>query len=156
MEIAKQKFNVYKELPSIMKMLVGNAISLDMGKPVNFITKHMALDADGNPKAPFTESSLAQLNEKLWQLGQTLMATTIDYSSDRQEVIDQVRSKLRFVRMPYIYSECMGKNKLWYTSRMTHTDCKAGLSTYKKEDIDLYNQYIGEIAIRLLRTELVL
>lgn len=149
----KIKIDVEKGLPIVLDMVKSVAFVKEIGKSdswmYNKLNHNVICDIEGR----FSGSDAELLNKGMKILGTKLLGVRITYSEDRQDVIDQVKSVAKVIRMPYIYIDRMGKCKDWYKNRTCN---RKGTVTprFSEDDILFFNMSIVEIANKLLSMEL--
>lgn len=149
MEETKMKINVYRGLDMIGDMIKITAICRECGKLRNWLHPKIS-------KKNITLEQLDDINIAIWRIANRLLTQKVVYSDDRQAVIDQIHDKFDDVRMPYVYRERMGKNRMWYVNRTRNIQENKSTASFTESEIIEINLVVAEIAVRLLNIELVL
>ncbi len=149
------KIEVYQGLPIIQEMIKDLAITREMGEVITWLNQRQNKRVIRNFEYSFTATDVAKLNAAIWKIGVRLSAIRVEYSENRQDVINQIKEKLSELWLPYIYANKMGKKPYWWNDRMKNSETKGNKSSFSFDDILRINLAIAEIAARLLTIELV-
>lgn len=155
MEKQRIKLEVYQGLPIVQEMIKDLAITREMGESIVWIGQRQFKRTIRNYQFTFTKEDVVKLNEAIWRIGERLAATTIEYSENRQIVIDQIKGKLSEVFLSFICTNKLQKSIHWWNDKMKKTSSKGNKTSFKQDDILKINLAVAEIAARLLSIELV-
>lgn len=155
MNKTKVRIPVSEGLPIIQAMVKNIVLCKEMGETISWIDKRQKKRSIRNFQFTFTESDLCKLNAAIWAVGQRISVVNIVYNTDRQVVIDQIRSDLSDIWLPYIYKEKMNKQAWWWKQRMINTSAKGTKCSFSEADIHKINLAVAETAARLLSIELI-
>lgn len=149
MEETKMKINVYRGLDMIGDMVKIMSISRGTGNKDRWLFPKIT-------NKNISRDQLDCINISIWRIANRLLTQKVVYSDDRQAVIDQIHDKFDDVRMPYVYRERMGKNRMWYVNRTRNIQENKTTISFTESEIIEINLIVAEIAARLLNIELVL
>ena len=155
MKTERIKLEVYSGLPVIQEMIKDSAIVKEMGENASWLSQRQHKRMSRNFQYKFTESDLQKLNVAIWNIGKRLSSVTIEYSEDRQLVIDQIKEKLSDVFLVFICESKLQKSIHWWNNRLKKTDSKGTKASFDPGDIVKINLALTEISARLLSVELV-
>lgn len=152
----KLQINIYKGLPMILEKVKAVALSAVMGKSNTWMDTKMNHRIVKGDEKKFIEDDLPLINNGLDNLGDEILQNLVVYSSDRNEVIAQVKELCKFVSMPYIYTEVLKVKKHWVESRMRCRSKEGKACSFKEDDILRINMAAMQIANELKSIEMVL
>ena len=152
----KIQINIYKGLPMVLEKIKAVALAAVIGKYSSWL-KHKQIHYVIKGRAQeFVESDMPLINNGLQMLGEEISSNLVNYSSDRDEVIKQVKRLDQFVSMPYIYTDIMKKNRAWYAHRMSKRTPEGKACSFKEDDILKINMAAMQIANELRSIEFIL
>jgi hypothetical protein len=148
---------VYKGLDMVFQMVQKKSVAEAIGKSSVWMANKYNRTFTSGRQHEFYESDMDMLNIAVGRVGNQLRSTRIVYSGDRDDLIEQINTKLQpIVRMPYIYEVRLGKNRGWYNHRMSKVPPSGQVRCFTEDDILQINLAVAEIAARLLSIELVI
>lgn len=156
MERQRIKLEVYQGLPIVQEMIKDLAITKEMGENVAWLDRRQNRRMSRNFQFTFTENDVAKLNAAIWRIGERLAATTIEYSENRQEVINQIKEKLSPIFLSFICTNKLQKSIHWWNNRLKNSEAKGTKADFCSEDILKINLAVAEIAARLLSIEFII
>ena len=152
----KLQINIYKGLPMILEKVKAVALAAVIGRKDTWIYNKMNHCVIDGKERSFVEDDLPLINSGLELLGAEILQSLITYSSDRDEVISQVKDLRGLVCMPYIYEEVLKVKKSWFDSRMRCRSKEGKACSFKEDDILRINMAAMQIANELKSIEMVL
>ena len=152
----KLQINIYKGLPMVLEKVKGVALSAVIGKSNAWSDNKLNRRIIKGVEKQFIESDLPLINNGLENLGNEILQSLVTYSTDRDEVIAQVKELCKFVSMPYIYTEVLKVKRSWIESRMRCRSKEGKACSFKEDDILRINMAAMQIANELKSIELVL
>lgn len=152
----KLQINIYKGLPMVLGKVKGVALSAVIGKSNAWSDNKLNRRIIKGVEKQFVESDLPLINNGLENLGNEILQSLVTYSTDRDEVIAQVKELCKFVSMPYIYTEVLKVKRSWIESRMRCRSKEGKACSFKEDDILRINMAAMQIANELKSIELVL
>ena len=152
----KLQINIYKGLPMVLEKVKGVALSAVIGKSNAWSDNKLNRRIIKGVEKQFIESDLPLINNGLENLGNEILQSLVTYSTDRDEVIAQVKKLCKFVSMPYIYTEVLKVKRSWIESRMRCRSKEGKACSFKEDDILRINMAAMQIANELKSIELVL
>lgn len=152
----KLKINIEKGLPIVQEMIKTVAITNEMGKSTGWIYFKQRHYVMNGKVQGFTETDVTAINNAVTTIGERIKGMIINYHTDREEVIKQVRVLANIVRMAYIYKNRMDKKKVWYDNRMKRTPENGMVNSFSQDDVFHINLAVMEIANKLLGMEFTL
>ena len=152
----KLKVNVYKGLPMILEKVKTIALADVIGKADSWMTMKLRHYEVKGRKLEFYESDIELINNALGQLGDLIARCVIEFSEDREAVIEQIKAAGNYVAMPYIYEEVLKQKQRWYINRMVVRKPGKKVCSFKEDDILKMNMGIMQIANELRSIELTL
>ena len=152
----KLKVNVYKGLPMILEKVKTIALADVIGKADSWMTMKLRHNEVKGRKLEFYESDIVLINNALVQLGNLIAGCVIEFSDDREAVIEQIKAAGNYVAMPYIYEEVLKQKQRWYINRMVARKPGKKVCSFKEDDILRVNMGIMQIANELRSIELTL
>ena len=95
------------------------------------------------------------MNCAMWGIADKLAEVHIEYSEDRQAVIDQIKLHLKPVKLKYIYEKHLGHDTQWWSFRTAKLYGNGYGYSFTEDDVLRINLAIEDIVARLRRIELV-
>lgn len=152
----KIQINIYKGLPMVLEKIKAVALAAVIGKYSSWLKHKQTHYVIKGRAQEFVESDIPLINNGLQMLGEEISSNLVNYSSDRDEVIKQVKQLDQFVSMPYIYTDIMKKNRAWYAHRMSKRTPEGKACSFKEDDILQINMAAMQIANELRSIEFIL
>lgn len=152
----KYKVQVNDAIAMVHEMVKMVALAAEIGRDSSWIHNKYSGNIIAGKKKEFTQPDIDLINKGIQQIGERLLETNIEYSVEREAVIEQVRKVAETICMPYIYLNKLGKTKSWYFNRIKYIPATTARSSFKEKDILLINMCIREIAVKLLSIEVTL
>lgn len=152
----KLKINIYKGLPMIMEKINTVALAAVVGKSNSWFYHKLNHNVIKGKAKEFIEDDLPLINSGLAALGSEITSSLVVYSTDREEVINQIKELRKLVSMPYIYTEVLKVKKSWIESRMKVRSKEGKACSFKEDDILRINMAAMQIANELKSIELQL
>ena len=152
----KIQINIYKGLPMVLEKIKAVALAAVIGKYSSWLKHKQTHYVIKGRAQEFVESDISLINNGLQMLGEEISSNLVNYSSDRDEVIKQVKQLDQFVSMPYIYTDIMKKNRAWYSHRMSKRTPEGKACSFKEDDILQINMAAMQIANELRSIEFTL
>lgn len=147
MEIKRTRVMARLGLPLIREMITDSAVEQVLGCDCSWL-------ANKSRRDNMSQKNIDKLNEATLIIGKTLANVRIEYSTDRQAVIDQIKEHLRPVRLQYIYGKHLGHNTAWWTYRTRRPYGNGYCYTLTEDEVLMINLAIADISARLLSIEL--
>lgn len=150
----KIKQEVYTHLPELLKYVKSKAVAAEMGKHVQWLVSRINRQKNGKYSIrQFRPEDMEPLNQAIERIANRLLAVTINYKDDRQEVIDEIRSKLNelFIKSVIVYK--MGWTDTKAKSCMVNSSSKGHHLTFTASDVQQITLSVREIAMRMLSIE---
>ena len=104
----------------------------------------------------FVSADIPLINSGLDALGNEIMSSLLVYDADRDKVIAQIKELRTLVYIPYVCSEVLKVERLWFDRRMRPRSPEGKASSFKEDDILRINMGVMQIANELKSIELVL
>lgn len=142
------KISVFLGLPIIQDMITNMAIKNVLNEPCQWLVIKERL-------AKIKPYQVDKLNSAISSIAETLSKVHIEFSDDRQVVLDQIKFHLKPVKLKYIYEKHLGKDLTWWTYRTRKLIGNGYGYTLTEEEVLRINLAIDDIASRLRRIELV-
>lgn len=152
----KLQIDIYKGLPIILEKIKTVALAAVIGKTDAWITIKLRHNLSNGKPWEFIPEDIPLINNGINLLGQEISQNLIEFNSDREDVIEQVKVLDQYISMPYIYDTVMGKKRHWYAGRMVHRKPGRKVCTFKEDDILAINMAAMQIANELKSIEFVL
>ena len=152
----KLKVNIYKGLPMVLGKVKVVALAKVVGKVDSWIHSKLRHNVIKGVEQRFVESDIELINNALDELGNLIAGCVIEFSDDREAVIEQIKSAGNYVAMPYIYEEVLKQKQRWYINRMVARKPGKKVCSFKEDDILKMNMGIMQIANELRSIELIL
>lgn len=152
----KLQINVYKGLPIVLEKIKTVALAAVIGKGGSWINNKFRHNEIKGKAQEFVPSDLTLINNGLQMLGDEICQNMVQFSANREEVIEQIKVLSNYISMPYIYNKVMGKPRLWYSSRMLDRAPGRKVCVFKEDDILQINMAAMQIANELKSIELTL
>ena len=135
-------------LPIIQEMITNMAIKNVLEEPCQWLVIKERL-------AKIKPYQVDKLNTAITSISETLSSVHIEYSDDRQAVLDQIKKHLKPVKLKYIYEKHLNKDLAWWTYRTRKLIANGYGYTFTEEEVLRINLAIEDIVSRLRRIELV-
>lgn len=148
MEIKRTRVGLRLGLPLIREMIPDLAVERVLGCDCSWL-KNKSRRENMPPK------NIARLNEATLIIGRQLAEVRIEYSTDRQAVIDQIREHLQNVKLRYVYGKHLGHSLEWWTYRTRRPYGNGYCYTLTEDEVLRINLAVADISARLLSIELV-
>ena len=103
----KLKINIYKGLPMILEKVKVVVLAKVVGKVDSWIHSKLRHNEIKGVEQRFVESDIGLINKVLGEFGSLIAGCVIEFSDDREAVIQQIKSASNYVAMPYIYEEVL-------------------------------------------------
>lgn len=152
----KLQINIYKGLPMVLEKINTVALAAVVGKSDSWIRNKLNHHVIKGKAKGFVEEDLPLINEGLSALGSEIASELVEYSTDRDAVIAQVKELRKMVSMSYIYMEVLKVKKTWFESRMRPRSKEGKACSFKEDDILRINMAAMQIANELKSIELTL
>lgn len=152
----KIQINIYKGLPMVLEKVRGVALSAVIGKSVAWMGQKLQHFQCSTKPSEFYPNDLPLINSGLELLGEEIAQSLIVYSSNRDEVIAQIKVLAGLVSIPYIYTEHLKVKKSWFTNRMKAPSADGKASSFKEDDVLRINMAAMQIANELRSIEFTL
>lgn len=152
----KLQINVYKGLPIVLEKIKTVALAAVIGKGGSWINNKFRHNEIKGKAQEFVQSDLILINNGLQMLGDEICQNMVQYSADREAVIEQIKVLSNYISMPYIYNKVMGKPRLWYSSRMLDRAPGRKVCVFKEDDVLQINMAAMQIANELKSIEFIL
>lgn len=157
MNTERVKFGIYEGLPELLEAVKGTALCAEIGKVAEWMNSRLKRRKNGPYSIrKFTESDVQLVNQAVWSLGKKLSDVTIEYSTDRQVVIDQIKEKLAPVFLTYVAVKKMGWSDKKFKHRMVNSSAKGSYLSFTESDVQQIVLSVREIAARMLSMEFYL
>lgn len=150
----KIRQEVYQYLPELLKYVKSKAVAAEMGKSEQWFTSRINRQKNGKYSIrQFRPEDMELLNKAIGRIANRLLTVTINYSDDRQEVIDEIRSKLNelFIKSIVVYKMGWTDSKLRVT--MANSTNKGHILSFTASDVQQITLAVREIAMRMLSVE---
>lgn len=149
MERRRTRIGVEMGLPIVRAMITDTAIRNELGETCQWL-------GNKERRSKIKAHQVAKVNEAAWSIARQLASVRIQYSDDRQAVIDQIKTLLKPVKFSFIYERHLGKDVTWWTYRTRALYGKGGYGyTFTEEEVLEINLAVSDIVNRLLSIELV-
>lgn len=155
MEI-KLQVNVYKGLPMVLEKVKSVALSAVLGKSNGWMNQKLDHHVIKGRAQEFYENDILLLNDALLRLSEEIKHSLIVYSTDREDVVKQVKLLAKLVCMPYIYGEVLNQREFWYKNRTRKRSPEGKACSFKEDDILSINKAAMQIANELNSIEFTL
>ena len=150
----KIRQEVYQHLPELLKYVKSKAVAAEMGKSIHWFTPRVNRQKNGKYSIrQFHPEDMELLNKAIERIANRLFAVTINYSDNRQEVIDEIRAKLNelFIR-PFIANK-MGWSSAKVRVCMANSSSKGHNLTFAPSDVQQITLSVREMAMHMLSIE---
>lgn len=150
----KIRQEVYQHLPELLKYVKSKAVAAEMGKPEHWFTPRVNRQKNGKYSVrQFRPEDMELLNKAIENIANRLLTVTINYSDNRQEVVDEIRSKFKelFIKSIIVYK--MGWSDGKCKSCMCNSTNKGHYLTLTASDVQQITLAVREIAMRMLSVE---
>ena len=107
-------------------------------------------------KKEFVEKDLPLINNGLYTLGCEILSSLIEYNTDRENVINQIKELRKLISMEYLCVDMLKEKKTWMNSRMKARSKEGKACSFKEDDILRINMAAMQIANELKSIEMVL
>lgn len=152
----KLQINVYKGLPIVLEKVKSVALSAVIGKSNAWLNQKLTHCIVKGRVAEFYPQDLPLLNEGIGRLGDEILSSLVVYSSDREQVVEQMKALAKMVSMPYIYGDVMKKQRFWYTARTQRCSPGCRVCSFSEDDVLTINMNAMRIASELKSLEFIL
>lgn len=150
----KVKLGIYQHIPELLKTIKASAVCAEVGMTIQLFNNKLHHTTNGKYSVrKFSQSDVDLINKGVWALAEKLSVVSIEYSEDRQEVIDQIKAKLSGVFLKSVAMHKMGWSETKFKSCMVRTSSKGQYMTFTKEDVQQLTLSVREIAMRMLSVE---
>lgn len=150
----KIRQEVYQYLPELLKYVKSKAVAAEMGKSIQWLTSRINRQKNGKYSIrQFRPEDMELLNKAIERIANRLLAVTINYSDDRQEVIDEIRSKLNELFIKSIVVDKMGWTDSKLRVTMSNSTSKGHILSFTASDVQQITLSVREIAMRMLSVE---
>ena len=154
MDTNRVKMDVYTNLPELMEVVKGTAICREIGVTSAWLNGKLHQNVNTKYSVrKFSEDDVCKLNEGVWAVARKLMDATIEYSEDRQAVIDQVKERYADVFLKQVAIRKMGWSEGKIKSCMVKTSSKGRYMTFGKQELQQLTLANREVAARMLSIE---
>lgn len=150
----KIKQEVYTHLPELLKYVKSKAVAAEMGKHVQWLVSRVNRQKNGKYSIrQFRPEDMELLNKAIERMANRLLAVTINYSDVRQEVVDEIRSKLNelFIK-PFIVSRT-GWSEAKVRVCLANSASKGHHLAFTASDVQQITLAVRELAMRMLSVE---
>ena len=154
--VEKKQINIYEGLPMILEKIKAVALAAVIGKSDSWTYNKLNHCVKKGFEQKFNEEDLPLINNGLEALSIETTSTLVEYNTDRENVINQIKELRKLVSMQYLCVEVLKENKRWMDSRMRHRPEGGKVCSFKEDDIHAINKAAMQIANELKSTELVL
>ena len=152
----KLKINIYKGLPIILEKINAVALAAVIGMSDSWMYQKLRRSVKKGYEQVFKEEDLPLINNGLHALGCEIASSLIEYNTDRENVINQIKELRKLVSMQYLCVEMLKKNKRWMDARMCSRSKEGKASSFKEDDILRINMAAMQIANELRSVEMAL
>lgn len=150
----KIRQEVYTHLPELLKFVKSKAVAAEMGKSIQWFTSRVNRQKNGKYSIrQFRPEDMELLNKAIERIANRLLNTTINYSDNRQEVIDEIRAKLNVLFFKSIVVNKMGWTDSKLRVTMANSTTKGHILTFTASDVQQITLAVREIAMRMLSIE---
>ena len=154
MESNRIKLEVYAHLPELTEYVKSTAICREIGVTPAWLNGKLHRNVNTKYSIrKFSEDDVRRLNEGVWSVASRLMDTTIDYSEDRQLVIDQIKGKYACLFLKSIAVKKMGWTESKFKSCMVNSSANGNFMKFSKQDVQQFVLAVREVAVRMLSVE---
>lgn len=150
----KIRQEVYQNLPELLKYVKSKAVAAEMGKSIQWLTSRVNRQKNGKYSIrQFHAEDMELINKAIERIANRMLAVTINYSDDRQEVIDEIRGKLNelFIKSIIVYK--MGWTDTKAKNCMANSSSKGRHLTFTPCNVQQITLAVREIAQRMLSIE---
>ena len=156
----KIEIPVNEALPMLAEMIKLKYVTDELGRSSGWIYQKMHYKQVKTRSKGFNESDISSLNEVFERIGEKLLRTQIsefpnwddDTYSEGETIPEQLKSLSEVINMPYIYIGKLGKDKDWFSCRISTPQ----RYRFNEEHIMLINLAILEIGKKLLSIKVTL
>lgn len=156
----KIEIPVNEALPMLAEMIKLKYVTDELGRSYSWIYHKMHYKHLKTTSKGFNESDISSLNEVFERIGEKLLRTQIsefpnwddDTYSEGETIPEQLKSLSEVINMPYIYIGKLGKDKDWFSCRISTPQ----RYRFNEEHIMLINLAILEIGKKLLSIKVTL
>lgn len=154
MDTNRVKMDVYESFPELMEVVKATAICREVGVTSAWLNGKLHRNANSKYSIrKFSAEDVQKLNEGVWSVARKLMAANIEYSEDRQLVIDQIKERYADVFMKQIAIQKMGWSEGKIKSCMVKSSSKGRYMTFGKQEVQQLVLAMREVAARMLSIE---
>ena len=152
----KLQVNIYKGLPMVLEKINAVALAAVIGKGSSWLGNKLHHNVIKGRVQEFVSADIPLINSGLDALGNEIMSSLLVYDADRDKVIAQIKELRKLVYIPYVCSEVLKVERLWFDRRMRPRSPEGKASSFKEDDILRINMGVMQIANELKSIELVL
>lgn len=154
--VERTSINIYEGLPIMLEAVKGTALCEEIGKVAEWLNSRLKRRKNGPYSIrKFSEIDVQLVNQAVWSLGKKLYETNIDYSDDRQVVIDQIKEKYSAVFQNYIAEKKLGWSDKKFKHRMVNSAAKGSYLSFTETEVQQIVLGVREIASWMLSIEFV-
>lgn len=148
MEVNRTRVGLRLGLPLIREMITDTAIVRVLGVDSTWLRSKPR-------RENMSKKNIERINEATLIIGQQLAEVRIEYSTDRQAVIDQIKEHLQYVKLRYIYGKHLGHSLEWWNFRTRRPYGNGYCYTLTEDEVLKINLAVADISARLLSIELM-
>lgn len=150
----KVKLGIYQHIPELLKTVKASAICAEAGMTIQLFNNKLHHTANSKYSVrKFSQSDVELINNGIWALAEKLSVVSIEYSENRQGVIDQIKNRLSGIFLKSVAVNKMGWTETKFKSCMVKTSSKGRYMTFTEADIQQLILSVREIAMRMLSIE---
>ena len=154
--IKRTTIKIYEGLPIMLKAVKGTALCEEIGKNSQWMSGRLNRSKNGLYSIrQFTESDVHLVNKAVWSLGKKLSEVSIEYSTNRQVVIDQIKLKLSAVFLNYIAVKEMEWSEKKFKTCMVNTKAKGKYASFTEYDVQQIICAVHKLAVKMLSIEFI-
>lgn len=152
----KLQVNIYKGLPMVLEKINTVALAAVIGKGSSWIGNKLRHNVIKGKAQEFVAADIPLINRGIEALGDEIMHSLLVYDADRDKVIAQIKELRKLIYIPYICSEVLKVEKMWFDRRMRPRTPEGKATSFKEDDILRINMGVMQIANELKSIELTL
>lgn len=154
MNTERVKLEVYEHLPKLLETVKATAICAEINTTSQWLNgKLKRAPSSKYSTRKFTQIDIEKLNEGIWSLARKLSVANVEYTDNRQEVIDQIKNNLSGVFLKSIAVKKMGWTESKLKIYMVKSSAKGNYLTFSKNDVQQLVLAVREVAMRMLSIE---
>ena len=135
-------------VPIVREMITDVAVCTELGESCPWLYRKERRDN-------ISAKNLEKYNRAIVGIADKLAEVHIEFSEDRQAVLDQISECLKSVKLKYIYEKHLGHDTEWWTYRTRRLNDKGYGYSLTEEEVLKINLGVADIVARLRRIELV-